>query len=115
MAEGAGKAGEGASGAPLLIAVVAVLDLAAGMSVVGATITSSSGGSHGAARSDAEASMSSCSCSRKSQRHTCQICLNVPARFLYRGRVCARIDHDLCPRCYRSVMDSERVRPAQEG
>lgn len=48
-------------------------------------------------------------CLRKAQRHTCQRCLKSPARFLYRGRWSARLDHDLCPRCFRSLMDSERA------
>lgn len=54
-------------------------------------------------------------CSRKFQRHTCQRCLNARALFFFHGRVSARLDHDLCPRCFRSLMQSERAHQLQEG
>jgi hypothetical protein len=39
-------------------------------------------------------------------RHTCQHCHCHRAVFIFRGHWRARRDHDLCPRCFRALMDS---------
>ena len=41
-------------------------------------------------------------------RHICQLCLDHRALFRYRGRWYAKRDHDLCRRCFRSLMDQLR-------
>jgi hypothetical protein len=41
----------------------------------------------------------------RSQRHVCQHCRSAHAGFFYGGRWKARLDHDLCMRCFRALMD----------
>jgi hypothetical protein len=36
-------------------------------------------------------------------KHLCRRCGTARARFVYRGRFKARRDHDLCPRCFRTL------------
>jgi hypothetical protein len=43
-------------------------------------------------------------------RHTCRRCEAHPARFRYRGEVRADRDHELCFRCFRSVVNRLRAR-----
>ena len=41
-------------------------------------------------------------------RHICQGCHQHRSVFYFRGDVRARLDHDLCPRCYKSVRERMR-------
>lgn len=43
-------------------------------------------------------------------RHVCRGCHQHRSVFTFRGRVRARIDHDLCPRCYDSLREQIRQR-----
>jgi hypothetical protein len=41
-------------------------------------------------------------------RHMCRGCFARRARFSYRGRVRADLEHDLCFRCYRAMRNALR-------
>ena len=43
-------------------------------------------------------------------RHTCLQCQKRRSVFHYRGRVRADRTHTLCPRCYRALTNSRRMR-----
>jgi hypothetical protein len=43
-------------------------------------------------------------------RHTCRACRLHPAKFRFRGDVRADRDHELCFRCFRSMVNSLRAR-----
>jgi len=45
------------------------------------------------------------------RRRLCQQCKDRPARYARRGRVRRRRDHDLCFRCFRSLLASVRRVP----
>ena len=46
---------------------------------------------------------------RSHTKHQCRHCHDRRAVFHYRGRWRARRDHDLCPRCFQSVIDRLRA------
>ncbi len=47
-------------------------------------------------------------------KHLCRRCGQARARFTYRGRVKARRDHDVCPRCFRTLAAGLRRWAAEE-
>jgi hypothetical protein len=52
---------------------------------------------------------------RQLPRHTCRGCEAHPARFRYRGEVRADRDHELCFRCFRTVIDQLRAKALAEA
>ncbi len=46
----------------------------------------------------------------RTTRHACRVCGHRHARFQYRGVVKWDRFHELCFRCYRSIVDAERAR-----
>jgi hypothetical protein len=51
-------------------------------------------------------------CRTKDDKRLCRSCHVRRARFRYRGRVKYDDTHGLCFRCYRSVRDAARAKPA---
>jgi hypothetical protein len=47
--------------------------------------------------------------SLKLARKACRDCGDRRAVSTYRGHVCWRPQHDLCPRCWRAAMDSQHA------